>query len=134
MKAVLQPIEQSVPDLERFTNQLKKRLECLKLSQQNFKCTLDMIIQIGVLTNREFPKECHVFCSQDKDLSEFIKKVNFRCHYKTLLKRKKEITWKRVTFLNSTYNYVLWYSLEVPHSWFQIKKFIRVEIFMSVKL
>ena len=92
MKAVLQPIEQSVPDLERFTNQLKKRLECLKLSQQNFKCTLDMIIQIGVLTNREFPKECHVFCSQDKDLSEFIKKVNFRCQF---WKRKKENNFEK---------------------------------------
>ena len=51
-----------------------------------------MIIQIGVLTNREFPKECHVFCSQDKDLSEFIKKVNFRCHYNQLQKRINKIT------------------------------------------
>ena len=51
-----------------------------------------MIIQIGVLTNREFPKECHVFCSQDKDLSEFIKKVNFRCYYNQLRKRINKIT------------------------------------------
>ena len=75
VKAVLQPVEQSVPQLEKFTVQLRKRLDSLTLSQENFHFTFELIMQLGDNSKIEFPADWSVFCSQDRDLSDFIKKV-----------------------------------------------------------
>ena len=65
-----------MPYLEKLTLQLRKRLDSLRLSQQNFHFTLELIIQLGDMSKVEFQTDWTLFCSQEKDLSDFIQKVS----------------------------------------------------------
>ena len=76
MKTVLKPVEHSVPFFEKLTQQLRKRLDSLRLSQQNFHVTLELIIQLGCISKTESSTDWTNFCSQEKDLSDFISKVS----------------------------------------------------------
>lgn len=69
-------MEHSVPYLEKITGQLEKRLESLRLSQQNFHVFSEMISQVGIESKIQFPPDWPLFCSQDQELLELIKKVN----------------------------------------------------------
>ena len=73
---MLKPVEHSVPFFEKLTLQLKKRLGSLRLSQQNFQVTLELIIQLGYIAKTEILTDWTYFFSQEKDLSDFILKVS----------------------------------------------------------